>query len=438
MPFRIARAFLILLGALIAVAALAIDYLLPGTSPGLNLPQILAIAVGLAIAFLAWRLRIERLGKLSPARMARGILVVAIITGLTLLILELAMTAWGMPTYYPAQVDAEGDYEFVYWRFCDDLGCRMNYESVIALCDAGKLQQQGARRCKSNRQGYPDSHDFAADDALASQRVLAVGDSFTQGFTADIGSSFVETLEAAIPEAVVWNSAIFGTSTKHQLATFRHLAPQLRPQLSILGFFTNDFSGNAVPLNWEGLLHDYGDYAEVLPVYMSDRWGNVLTLPPELAYAYARLGIRPPASEIERLTGLTRLGTLFLRSLDLFAESARDRSWRGRVDLTRNYLRDMRDVAGAHGSQLLVIVIPRREDLQAPSEEHATAIALMEELALPYIRAIDYLVAADYARKPDGHWSNSGHQKIGKLLSECVSSFFAGADLGECPPVTVK
>ncbi len=431
----ILRAVAILAGLLIALVAFALDYLLPGTSPGLNLPQILAIAVGLAIAFLAWRLRIERLGKLSPARMARAVLVIVAVLCVTLLILELALAAWGLPAYFPSQL-VEQDYEVISFYYCDDISCRLNYDGIAAKCAAG---QWGPRMCKVNRQGYPDSHDFAADDALASQRVLAVGDSFTHGFKSSVGNSFIETLEAAMPETMVWNGGISATGTSEQLDVFRHLAPMLQPQLTILGFFTNDFANNVIQKAKPVTLRDAQGRLIFAPFEQADRWGNPLDIPVETVHAYALQGSRPPTSELERALGVTRLGTLFLRTLDSIAERFNDRSWKRQVELTRQYLAELRDEVTANGSQMLVIVIPTREDFEAPTREHDAAIDLMDELALPYIRALDFLAGdADYAPRPDFHWNNAGHQKIGKLLSECVSSFFAGAGLGECPHVTVK
>ncbi|MDE2638001.1 MAG: hypothetical protein OXI30_16675 [Chloroflexota bacterium] len=49
------RGFLILLGMIIALFGIGADYILPGANPGLNLPQLLIIALGFAIAVAAHR-----------------------------------------------------------------------------------------------------------------------------------------------------------------------------------------------------------------------------------------------------------------------------------------------------------------------------------------------------------------------------------------------
>ena len=71
-----------------------------------------------------------------------------------------------------------------------------------------------------------------------------LGDSFTQGYSADIGKSYVETLEAAFLEAIVWNTALAGTGTNRAVTMYERFAPRLNPQLSVLGFVMNDFRDN--------------------------------------------------------------------------------------------------------------------------------------------------------------------------------------------------
>ena len=59
------------MGILIALFGVGIDYVLPGTSPGLNLPQLLVIAAGLALSLGAHQLRREEVRrKLSSEREA--------------------------------------------------------------------------------------------------------------------------------------------------------------------------------------------------------------------------------------------------------------------------------------------------------------------------------------------------------------------------------
>ena len=60
----------------------------------------------------------------------------------------------------------------------------------------------------------------------------------------------------------------------------------------------------------------------------------------------------------------------------------------------------------------------------------------MTELQLPYIDPTPILDPdEDYAPLPDNHWNNSGHQKVGALLSDCIEVFIATGNLGDCENV---
>ena len=48
---------LAILGILITLFGIGVDYLLPGTSPGFDLPQLLIVGAGLALTLVATQLR---------------------------------------------------------------------------------------------------------------------------------------------------------------------------------------------------------------------------------------------------------------------------------------------------------------------------------------------------------------------------------------------
>ncbi len=107
-----------------------------------------------------------------------------------------------------------------------------------------------------------------------------------------------------------------------------------------------------------------------------------------------------------------------------------------RASVTRKYLSQLRNAAAAQESRLLVLLIPAREDTGDPGVLYQMAVQLMDELNIAYLNPIDILDAvADYALEPDVHWSNSGHQKIGAYLSECVTDFIASGNLADCENV---
>ena len=293
---------------------------------------------------------------------------------MTLLVLEIGLTLWAMPTYFPSEPPP--DVVILPWRACDELGCHYQYESATAACAEGVLV---GRRCILNRQGFSDTDDFVVQDGYDEHfRILIMGDSFTQGFSADIGKSFVETLEGALPDIVVWNTAISGQGTNQAVATFDAFAAQLQPQLSILGFYMNDFRDNLVPIDgWQYLQNVEGELF-LVQRFQEDRWGNDVYLPADVENAYLAAGHNPPLNELERVVGLTRLGTLSLRLLDSMGSIYRgiDDPARRQKQLTRQYLIQLRDAASALDSQFLVLVIPSVDDIGDPGQNYQLALLI--------------------------------------------------------------
>ena len=167
--------------------------------------------------------------------------------------------------------------------------------------------------------------------------------------------------------------------------------------------------------------------------YEKDRWGNPVTLPESTVNAYLAVGAIPPASELERIIGNTHLGTLVLRTLDFLLGVGEDESFERQTKVTGQYLAQLKDQVAAIDSQFLVLLIPQASDVESPGETYQTARKLLEELKIPYIKAGDVLVTADYT----GHWSTEGHQKVGAYLSECVIAFFDSGDLSNCENVVM-
>ena len=422
------------LGMLLALLGLGIDYLLPGTSPGLNIPQLLIIIAGLALAAGAWRFRSARPRRRIRASKARAIAISLLLSLVTLFALEFVLTIGGIPTYFPSEIPDRGAI-VRNLRICDDLGCRPRVHETRRRCADGTFT---GRQCIVNEQGFGDSEDFVVkDDFDERTRIILMGDSYTQGYSADIGKSFAEYLEAAFPEFIIWNTGISGNGTRHAEAAFRAFAPQLRPQLAILGFFTNDFRDNLLQ-GERMVLQDNVGFARFVRRFDQDLWGNPVQLPADVVNAYLAAGYKPPVSELERAIGLTRLGTLALRIIEGLGAGSIDESMENQLRLTTDYLTRLRDGATAQETTLLVLLVPLREDIDDVSELYLAAIGVMEDLEIPYLDPRQYLdPVSDYAALPDAHWSNSGHQEIGAVLAECIQSFIASGNLSNCDNVVM-
>ncbi len=418
-------------GLVIAVFGIALDFLFPYTSPGFSLPQLILVLAGLTLTLAAFAMRREDWRRRFFRKVVRHWAAVIFITLVTLVVLEFVLVAMGMGTYYPTEIPQKWIEPVPWWR-CDETGCRYVYDELVKACDAGVFS---GRRCVVNRQGYQDSGDFVAvDGGDDSMRILMLGDSFTAGYNAEIGKSYVETVEAKLPESIVWNTAIGGTGTNHALASFASLAPLLRPQIAILGFYMNDFDDNVTPID---------SYLEVVNLetngmlmikqYRVDVWGNVIKLDLQSDLYYRQHDVDPPASEVKRMVGMTRLGSLVLRMTDAIAGAIlKDARFERKVNLTRDYLRQLSASAAERGAALLVMLIPHEDNLDNVSERYQTAIQLMRELRIAYLDPIVSLDASDYSAGSDFHWNSAGHQKIGALLSACLESFYTSGDFAEC------
>ena len=444
------------LGILMALLGIGAE-LLPGAHPGLNLPQILLIAAGLLLSLIAFRLRHADGRRRALGTMRRYWAPGLAISVITLLALEFVLGAMDRPLlYFPPDPPEELLDPLSRWT-CDETGCRFNYDAMVAKCENGGLS---GRYCTVNRQGFHDAQDFVAgDDFDERMRILMLGDSFTFGLTADIGSSYVETIEANFPQSIVWNTGIPRAGTEQALALFQVYAPILQPQITILGFFTNDFGDNLLPMDIDLWLAKKD--GRIFMRRHADGSGNAITPDDQKDYYYRAHGVEPPGSEIERLIGRTRLGSLLLQGIAVARGEVPFRDISREVDVTREYLKTLRDAAAARDTALLVLLIPDWQDISPPppgapplfvldefrrllrqplrttDKRYQNAVQLMEELKIPYLNPIHALDPSDYMPDPDidKHWNSAGHQKIGAMLSDCIEAFQITGDLSDCEQV---
>ena len=439
------------LGVLMALFGIGIEFL-PGAHPGLNLPQALLIAGSLLVSLVAFRLRRADRRRQAWGTMRKRWLPGLVVAAVTLIALEFVLDAVDRsPLYYPPDPPPEPLEPMYHWWTCDGAACRYAYDAMVAACEG---RESLPRKCILNRQGFHDTEEFAAgDDFDGRMRILMLGDSFAFGLYADIGKSYVETIEANFPQSIVWNTGIIGAGTHQALALFREYAPVLQPHLTILGFFVNDFGDNALPVDIRQWLTLQDGRIFMRRYDNSD--GKTAALDEQKAYYYRAHGLEPPANEIERVIGRTRLGSLALRMIDIARGESPDQGLDREVAVTRGYLRDLREAAAAQDTALLVLLIPHSNDvsptppqfslgeverllrhsLPMGGERYRNGIQLMKELGIPYLNPIHLLdFELDYVPL-DSHWTNAGHQKIGAVLSDCIEVFQVSGDLADCEGV---
>lgn len=421
-------------GLIVAAVAAGLD-LVPGASPGFSAPQLLLIGGGLGLSSAAFALRGRRRRQLILRWLKANALKVCLVALMTLILVEFALSLGGQPTWFPPDAP-ETFLEPVDWWICDAAGCHFVYDEMAAYCETSQI---GGRFCVTNRQGFHDSQDFVTSEDMADRfRVLVLGDSFAFGRVADIGASFVDLMEAALPEAIIWNAAIPGTGTNQALHTHASFAPVLKPHLTILGFYMNDFDDNLLPIDsyFLGISPEYG--VVFVRQYQIDIAGNAHKLAQQSDLYYRFYGVDPPMNELHRLLGLTRIGSLGIMATDaaiqMFTRLDGARHRRS-LEVTRGYLATLRDQVQAEGAAFLVLAIPHHEDLDQPGARYPSTLQMLDELDIATIDIADQLQAqADYAIPHDTHWTNSGHQKAATALIRCLEQFQSRGDLIGCQP----
>lgn len=312
-------------------------------------------------------------------------------------------------------------------------------------------------------------------------RVLALGDSFVEGYTVDLPLTVTQSLEARLKESgcpsEVINGATQAYSTDQEYLFYRSEGARYRPSLVLLFFYWNDviysdrqdYFGTPKPVfemgGGELRLHRYpvkekpkesspkgsvpaeeGQGSALLELLRERLWVGA----PDLHDALARFGLWNPIPK-----STPRLEMLVYDRRDL---APVEDAWEKVGAIVAALKADV----VAHGSTLALVYIPARMEIQEASwnvtrklyrlKEDAWSLdkvrhkveALGASLQVPLIDLVPDLKAADQPFKPayftfDGHWNARGHdvaagavfdwmKRTGSLPSACGGRLKAQAD----------
>ena len=99
-----------------------------------------------------------------------------------------------------------------------------------------------------NSQGFRDTRDFSYGRDGIALRVIALGDSQTQGFEVRQDHTYAAVIETYLKtrgvEAEVINAGVSGFSTAEEAVFLEHEAFKYDPDVVVLGFYANDFDDN--------------------------------------------------------------------------------------------------------------------------------------------------------------------------------------------------
>lgn len=106
----------------------------------------------------------------------------------------------------------------------------------------------GSWRFVTNKKGFRNERDFAYQKEKDTIRVLALGDSHTQGYEVRQEATFAAVIERYLSgrgrSAEVINAGVSGFSTAEELAFLENEGHKYAPDVVVVGFYANDFSDN--------------------------------------------------------------------------------------------------------------------------------------------------------------------------------------------------
>lgn len=314
---------------------------------------------------------------------------------------------------------------------CDDeIGCRFNYDVVTADCTTPF--HQTIRNCLINQDGHFDSDNFQTRSGLETHRILMLGDSFTFGYTADVGRSWVEVVEQSLLDldVTIWNAGVPGSGTKNAILKLKHFGPKLNPQIAVLGFHLTDYYDNLLPID-QWFVLDTGESGGVwVKQYRLTDSLEVEKVSPTALY-FRMQGVDViDLSEWQRVLLSTRIGTVALpRLMGLQVQteptnflSRPDEWYAPALEATAQYIEELKNIADQSGIKLLVLIIPDYTSMKWTTTTLDDIAYILEETGISYITVEDLLTLDDYVNENpnDTHWNNSGHSKAGQRVGACL------------------
>jgi hypothetical protein len=101
-----------------------------------------------------------------------------------------------------------------------------------------------------NSLGFRDPREYTVDKAPGTFRILIIGDSVTFGHGAVFETTYPYLFEQQLEQWrddvrwEVWNLGVPGYNTRQELAYLEEVGPVFKPDLVVIGFYPNDFTGN--------------------------------------------------------------------------------------------------------------------------------------------------------------------------------------------------
>jgi lysophospholipase L1-like esterase len=280
----------------------------------------------------------------------------------------------------------------------------------------------------TNSRGFRDTHDYSYEKPAGLVRILALGDSHTQGYEVRQDHTYSELLERWLRHrginAEVLNTGISGLGTAEELAIFENEGFKYRPDIVVLGFFANDYEDN-LKSGLFGL-----DPSGKLIVLRKDHQPGVKLQD----FVYSIPGIRWLGEHSHLYATVFNKLWLFFKlrmTRDRMLEYAVPKEGEGpttqQVALAQALLERLHQACNAHGAKLVIVDIPTLDkDFVTPiSSIRPSLRAEMPRMADAYLDFADYLrsyLGVVEIHVPHGHRhiSEFTHFAIATAVGEVV------------------
>ena len=305
--------------------------------------------------------------------------------------------------------------------------------------------QQGERRIpgvysfrySNNSLGWRGSREYR-EAKQTDYRVLFLGDSFTYGTGVNDDQTFAARVEkdlrAGQVAVEVMNAGAPGKGTDYELKCFQTVGRKFHPDLTVLGFFCNDFQDNA-----RGEYYNIGSRGELQVKPLNCNRGAVKTLLDHLP-AYSWLISWSQAANLVKQAGVEALirgarqsgpdatnGLVvsYDRGASGFANAANK-------PLTRIYVEQLNAAVKRAGGELMMCYIPisqevleyRRTRTISPDERAIQHIAADNGIMLwsltPLLAHSGQPIERLYYK--EGHWTAAAHALAAQSLSRLIQS----------------
>ena len=294
--------------------------------------------------------------------------------------------------------------------------------------------RDGSWKFVTNSQGFRSYEDFHLEKPSGVFRVIALGDSTTEGFEVRQNDTYPAVLERYLRRegvnAEVFNTGISGFGTAEELIYLENEGIKYKPDAVVLGFFGNDFDDNA---RSDLFRIEDGELVIANKSYIPGvRVLDVINSVPLLRwlsensyfYSFAMNTVWDAAKQ-------ARLGSaLAARETEFMAPTSIDQY---KVDLALALLHRLYAFCKSHGVMLIIVDIPGRSepeflpsipaDLQSQFRKYSDALILSEDIFARYIGLTEL-----HGLHGTGHPNAFSQLMLGIAVGQTIRTLLSGCE----------